>query len=230
MTEAEAAIVVLSAKVALAAILFALVPAFAVAWLLARGRFAGKSLLQALVTLPLVLPPVATGYGLLLLFGGQGPLGRLIETTFGLTFAFRWTGAALAAGVMAFPLLVRPIRLSLEAVDRGLEEAAATLGASRIVVFLTVTLPLALPGLIAGAVLGFAKALGEFGATITFVSNIPGQTQTLSLAIYALLQSPAGDAAALRLILISILLALGAVLLSEWVARRLVRKGDDGRT
>ncbi|MCT7377532.1 molybdate ABC transporter permease subunit [Chelativorans salis] len=228
MTETEAAIILLSAKVALAATLFALPLAFAVAWLLARRCFVGKGLLQAIVTLPLVLPPVATGYGLLLLFGTQGPLGRLMEAVFGLTFAFRWTGAALAAGVMAFPLLVRPIRLSLEAVDRGLEEAAATLGARRIIVFLTVTLPLALPGLLAGAVLGFAKALGEFGATITFVSNIPGQTQTLSLAIYSLLQSPTGDAAALRLIVVSILLALGAVLLSEW-AGRLIRRGGDGR-
>ncbi|MFC6489138.1 molybdate ABC transporter permease subunit [Nitratireductor sp. GCM10026969] len=229
MMEAETAIVLLSAKVALAAILLALPPAFAVAWLLARRRFKGKGFVQAVVTLPLVLPPVVTGYGLLLLFGTQGPLGRLFEAAFGLTFAFRWTGAALAAGVMAFPLLVRPIRLSLEAVDRGLEEAAETLGASRIVVFLTVTLPLALPGVLAGAVLGFAKALGEFGATITFVSNIPGETQTLSLAIYALLQSPTGDTAALRLIVVSILLALAAVLLSEWVARRLTERGGDGR-
>ncbi|MCT8997743.1 molybdate ABC transporter permease subunit [Chelativorans intermedius] len=224
----EVDIILLSAKVALAAILFALPPAFAVAWLLARRRFAGRGLLQALVTLPLVLPPVATGYGLLLLFGGQGPLGRLMENFLGLTFAFRWTGAALAAGVMAFPLLVRPIRLSLEAVDRGLEDAAATLGARRVTVFFTVTLPLALPGLVAGAVLGFAKALGEFGATITFVSNIPGETQTLSLAIYALLQSPGAEPAALRLILVSVLLALGAVLVSEW-AGRLVRRGSDGR-
>ncbi|WP_159589065.1 molybdate ABC transporter permease subunit [Chelativorans xinjiangense] len=228
MTETETAIILLSAKVAIAATLCALPPAFAVAWLLARRRFAGKGLLQAIVTLPLVLPPVATGYGLLLLFGTQGPLGRTMEAVFGLTFAFRWTGAALAAGVMAFPLLVRPIRLSLEAVDRGLEEAAATLGAPRVIVFLTVTLPLALPGLLAGAVLAFAKALGEFGATITFVSNIPGETQTLSLAIYSLLQSPTGDAAALRLIVVSILLALGAVLLSEW-AGRLIQRGGDGR-
>lgn len=224
MSEAEITIVLLSAKVALAAITFAIVPAFAVAWLLARKNFRGKSLVQTLVTLPLVLPPVATGYALLLLFGGRGPLGGFFESTFGISFAFNWTGAALAAGVMAFPLLVRPIRLSLEAVDRGLEEAALTLGAGRTVVFATVTLPLAVPGVIAGGVLGFAKALGEFGATITFVSNIPGQTQTLSLAIYSLLQSPAGDAAALRLIVISVILAIAAVLASEWFAWRFRRR------
>lgn len=223
MTGTEAEILLLSAKVAFFAIAVALVPAFGVAWVLARKKFRGKALLQSVVTLPLVLPPVVTGYGLLFLFGTQGPLGRITEALFGLSFAFRWTGAALAAGVMAFPLLVRPIRLSLEAVDRGLEEAAGTLGASRIIAFFTITVPLALPGVIAGAVLGFAKALGEFGATITFVSNIPGETQTLSLAIYALLQSPTGDEAALRLIIIAIVLALGAVLASEWVARRLAR-------
>jgi len=228
MSEAEVEILLLSAKVALAAMAFSIVPAFVVAWLLARGRFSGKSLLQAVVTLPLVLPPVVTGYGLLVLFGSRGPLGRLLEEMFGVSFAFRWTGAALAAGVMAFPLLVRPVRLSLESVDRGLEEAASTLGAWSPVVFLTVTLPLALPGLLAGLVLGFAKALGEFGATITFVSNIPGQTQTLSLAIYALMQSPEGDAAALRLIGLSIILAIGAVILSEWVAKRLQKRGGNG--
>ncbi|WP_034657990.1 molybdate ABC transporter permease subunit [Chelativorans sp. J32] len=229
MSEAEVEILLLSAKVALAAMAFSIVPAFVVAWLLARGRFSGKSLLQAVVTLPLVLPPVVTGYGLLVLFGSRGPLGRLLEEMFGVSFAFRWSGAALAAGVMAFPLLVRPIRLSLESVDRGLEEAASTLGAWSPVVFLTVTLPLALPGLLAGLVLGFAKALGEFGATITFVSNIPGQTQTLSLAIYALMQSPEGDAAALRLIGLSIILAIGAVILSEWIAKRLQKRGGNGR-
>lgn len=228
MSEAEVEILLLSAKVALAAMAFSIVPAFVVAWLLARGRFSGKSLLQAVVTLPLVLPPVVTGYGLLVLFGSRGPLGRLLEEMFGVSFAFRWTGAALAAGVMAFPLLLRPIRLSLESVDRGLEEAASTLGAWSPVVFLTVTLPLALPGLLAGLVLGFAKALGEFGATITFVSNIPGQTQTLSLAIYALMQSPEGDAAALRLIGLSVILAIGAVILSEWVAKRLQKRGGNG--
>ncbi|WP_265518528.1 molybdate ABC transporter permease subunit [Nitratireductor luteus] len=221
MSEVETSIILLSAKVALTAILFALPVAFLAAWLLARREFPGKSLLQALVTLPLVLPPVVTGYGLLVLFGSRGPIGRVLDAAFGFSFAFRWTGAALAAGLMAFPLLVRPIRLSLEAVDRGLEEASATLGASRLMIFATVTLPLSLPGVMAGATLGFAKALGEFGATITFVSNIPGETQTLSLAIYSLLQTPAGDAAALRLILASVLIALAAVLASEWVARRL---------
>jgi len=224
VSDAEIEILLLSAKVALAAMAFSIVPAFAVAWLLARGRFAGRALLQAVVSLPLVLPPVVTGYGLLVLFGSRGPLGRFLEDLLGISFAFRWTGAALAAGVMAFPLLVRPIRLSLEAIDKGLEEAASTLGAWSPVVFFTITLPLALPGLLAGAVLGFAKALGEFGATITFVSNIPGETQTLSLAIYALMQSPEGDAAALRLIALSIVLALGAVVVSEWVARRLQRR------
>lgn len=218
MSESEIAIVLLSAKVASVAIIAALAPAFAVAWVLARGAFPGKGVLQAVVTLPLVLPPVATGYTLLSLFGSNGPLGRFFETVFGLTFAFRWTGAALAAGVMAFPLLVRPIRLSIEAVDQGLEEAARTLGASRIMTFLTVTLPLVVPGVIAGAVLGFAKALGEFGATITFVSNIPGETQTLSLAIYSFMQSPTGDAAARRLIVISVAIAFAAILASEWIA------------
>ncbi|TWH00141.1 molybdate transport system permease protein [Mesorhizobium sp. J18] len=223
MEESAGAIVLLSAKVALTAIAVGLVPAFAIAWLLARRDFPGKGLVQAVVTMPLVLPPVVTGYLLLLLFGSRGPLGRFFESVFGLSFAFRWTGAALAAGVMAFPLLVRPIRLSLEAIDRGLEEAGHTLGASRPVVFLTVTLPLALPGLLAGGVLGFAKALGEFGATITFVSNIPGETQTLSLAIYTLLQTPTGDAAALHLIIVSAILAVAAVLFSEWIARRMQR-------
>ncbi len=220
MGESDIAIVLLSAKVASVAIIVALAPAFAVAWVLARGAFPGKAILQAIVTLPLVLPPVATGYTLLSLFGTQGPLGHFFETVFGLTFAFRWTGAALAAGVMAFPLLVRPIRLSIEAVDQGLEEAARTLGASRIMTFLTVTLPLVVPGIIAGGVLGFAKALGEFGATITFVSNIPGETQTLSLAIYSFMQSPTGDEAARRLIVISVAIALAAILASEWVAQR----------
>lgn len=226
MSEAEIAIVILSAKVALAATIFGLVPAFGVAWLLVRGRFPGKGLLQAVVTMPLVLPPVVTGYALLSWFGAKGPLGRLFETVFGMSFAFRWTGAALAAGVMAFPLLVRPIRLSLEAVDQGLEEAGRTLGASSTMIFLTVTLPLVLPGLIAGGILGFAKALGEFGATITFVSNIPGETQTLSLAIYSLMQSPTGDAAALRLIGIAVVLALAAILASEWLAWRFRMRRD----
>jgi molybdate transport system permease protein len=221
---AEATVVVLSLKVALVAIVFSLVPAFAVAWLLARGRFRGKSLLQALITLPLVLPPVVTGYGLLILFGRHGPLGSFLDNIFGIVFAFRWTGAALAAAVMSFPLMVRPIQLSIEAADPGLEDAARTLGASRAMTFLTVLLPLALPGVIAGAILAFARAIGEFGATITFVANIPGETQTMSLAIYSLLQSPTGDAAALRLILFSIALAAAAIMASEWFARKLQRK------
>ncbi len=214
-------IVMLSLRVAGIAILVALPLAFAVAWLLARFEFPGKSLFQAVITMPLVLPPVVTGYILLILFGGRGPLGAFLQQWFGISFAFRWTGAALAAGVMAFPLLVRPIRLSIEGLDRGLEEAARTLGAGRPTAFFTVVLPPLLPGIIAGAVLGFAKALGEFGATITFVSNIPGETQTLSLAIYALLQTPTGDSDAFRLIAISAAISIVAVVFSEWLQRRL---------
>lgn len=224
MSTTAIAIILLSAKVALAATLFAAPLAFAVAWLLARRSFRGKALVQAMVTLPLVVPPVVTGYALLVLFGNKGMIGGFLNDSFGISFAFRWTGAALAAGVMAFPLLVRPMRLSIEAVDRGLEEAASTLGASRPVSFLTVTLPLVMPGVLAGTMLGFAKALGEFGATITFVSNIPGETQTLSLAVYSLLQTPSGDAEALRLILASIAIAIVAVVLSEWLARRIGRR------
>lgn len=226
MSEASISIILLSAKVALAATLFAVPLAFAVAWLLARYDFRGKSLVQAIVTLPLVVPPVVTGYALLVLFGNKGFIGAFLQEWFGIGFAFRWTGAALAAGVMAFPLLVRPIRLSIEAVDHGLEEAAATLGASRLMSFLTVTLPLVMPGVLAGTMLGFAKALGEFGATITFVSNIPGETQTLSLAVYSLLQSPSGDTEALRLIIASIVIAINAVIISEWLARRIKRRVD----
>ncbi|MFW7355651.1 molybdate ABC transporter permease subunit [Brucella tritici] len=214
-------IVSLSLRVAGIAIIVALPVAFIVAWILARFNFPGKSLAQAIVTMPLVLPPVVTGYLLLILFGARGALGAPLQELFGLSFAFRWTGAALAAGVMAFPLLVRPIRLSIEGLDRGLEEAARTLGASRFTAFFTVILPPLLPGVLAGAVLGFAKALGEFGATITFVSNIPGETQTLSLAIYALMQTPSGDAEAFRLIAISAAISIVAVVLSEWLQRRL---------
>jgi molybdate transport system permease protein len=187
---------------------------------LARWEFPGKAVLNGLVHLPLILPPVVTGYLLLLTFGRMGPVGGLLYDWFGITFAFRWTGAALAAAVMAFPLMVRAIRLSVEAVDPRLEEAAATLGASRPVVFVTVTLPLILPGIIAGAILAFAKAMGEFGATITFVSNIPGETQTIPSAIYAFLQVPGGEPEAFRLVMISIVLAMGALVLSEWFARR----------
>ncbi|KAB2683031.1 MULTISPECIES: molybdate ABC transporter permease subunit [Brucella/Ochrobactrum group] len=214
-------IVSLSLRVAGIAIIVALPVAFVVAWVLARFNFPGKSLAQAIVTMPLVLPPVVTGYLLLILFGARGAVGAPLQEWFGLSFSFRWTGAALAAGVMAFPLLVRPIRLSIEGLDRGLEEAARTLGASRFTAFFTVVLPPLLPGVLAGAVLGFAKALGEFGATITFVSNIPGETQTLSLAIYALMQIPSGDAEAFRLIAISAAISVAAVVLSEWLQRRL---------
>ncbi len=184
----------------------------------------GKSVVDALVHLPLVLPPVVTGYLLLLTFGKRGLVGDGLRTHFGVVFAFRWTGAALACGVMSFPLLVRPIRLSIEAVDRKLEQAASTLGAAPWRVFLTVTLPLALPGVLAGMVLGFAKAIGEFGATITFVSNIPGETQTMSLAIYSLIQTPDGDTAALRLVVVSVVIAMTALVGSERFARRAIRR------
>jgi molybdate transport system permease protein len=212
--------ILLSLRVATVATLVATPIAVAVAWLLARREFWGKALLDAAIHLPLVLPPVVTGYLLLLTFGRRGAVGAWLAEHLGLVFAFRWTGAALACGIMSFPLLVRPIRLSIEAVDRRLEQAAATLGATPWQVFLTVTLPLALSGVLAGMVLGFAKALGEFGATITFVSNIPGETQTISSAIYALIQTPDGDTAAMRLVVISILLAMAALVASEWFARR----------
>jgi molybdate transport system permease protein len=211
--------VALSLRIALVATVVALPFGIAVAWLLARKDFWGKALLDGLVHLPLVLPPVVTGYLLLIAFGRRGVFGAALADV-GIVFSFRWTGAALACGVMAFPLLVRAIRLSFEAIDRRLEYAAATLGASGPWTFLTVTLPLALPGVIAGMVLCFAKALGEFGATITFVSNIPGETQTISAAIYTLTQVPGGDAAALRLVLIAIVIALAALIASEWFARR----------
>ena len=214
----------LSLRVSLVAVLASLPFGLLVALALARGRFPGHGLLNALVHLPLILPPVVTGYVLLLTFGRQGWVGTALWDWFGFTFAFRWTGAALAAAVMAFPLMVRAIRLAIEAVDPRLEEAAATLGASRPVVFLTVTLPLILPGVIAGAVLAFAKAMGEFGATITFVANIPGETQTLPTAIYSFLQVPGGDGAALRLVLISVAVALLALALSEWLARRVATR------
>jgi molybdate transport system permease protein len=210
----------LSLRIALVATAGALPFGIAVAWLLARKSFWGKSLLDGLVHLPLVLPPVVTGYLLLVVFGRRAPVGAFLADTFRIVFSFRWTGAALACGVMGFPLLVRAVRLSIEAIDRKLEGAAATLGASRFWVFATITLPLALPGIVAGIVLCFAKALGEFGATITFVSNIPGETQTLSAAIYTYTQVPAGDAAALRLVLVAIALSLLALVASEWLARR----------
>ncbi|MDE1145494.1 MAG: molybdate ABC transporter permease subunit [Azospirillaceae bacterium] len=219
----ELAAIHLSLKVGLWATAAALPPGIAVALLLARGRFWGRDLLNGLVHLPLILPPVVTGYALLLLMGRQGWLGKPLSHL-GIVFAFNWTGAALAAGVMGFPLMVRAIRLSIEAVDAKLEQAAGTLGAPPLWVFATVTLPLMLPGVLAGAVLAFAKALGEFGATITFVSNIPGRTQTLSGAIYAYTQSPGGDAGALRLVAVSVALSLVALLLSEALARMVSRR------
>ena len=216
MSGEEWAIVALSLRVGLVATLAVLPVAFAIAWLLARGRFPGKILIEAIVYLPLVVPPVVTGWFLLLAFAPSGPLGFLSEHVL-----FRWTGAAIAAAVMALPLMVRAIRLSIEAVDQRLEGAARTLGAGPWRVFRTITLPLSLPGLLAGAVLGFARSLGEFGATITFVSNVPGQTQTLPLAIYAALQRPDGDAIALRLSALSIIVALVALVVSELLARRM---------
>ncbi|WP_375551459.1 molybdate ABC transporter permease subunit [Rhodophyticola porphyridii] len=221
---AEWQVVNLSLKVAIWATLASLPFGILAAIALARGRFWGREVLNIAVHLPLVLPPVVTGYLLLVLFGSQGALGRFFETTLGLTFAFRWTGAALACAIMAFPLMVRAIRLALEAVDPKLEEAAATLGASRLRIFATVTLPLMLPGILAGTVLGFAKALGEFGATITFVSNIPGQTQTIPTAIYSLLQVPGQENAALRLIVMSIALSAAALVASEWLARNMAKR------
>jgi molybdate transport system permease protein len=210
----------LSMKVALVAMCASLPLAIAVAMLLARTQFWGKSLLNGLVHLPLVLPPVVTGYLLLLSFGKRGVIGSFLADYFGLVFSFRWTGAALACGVMGFPLMVRAIRLSIEAVDRKLEDAAASLGAGPLWVFATVTLPLTLPGIIAGMILCFAKAMGEFGATITFVSNIPGETQTLPSAIYSYTQVPGGDPNALRLTAVSVTIALGALVASEVLARR----------
>lgn len=210
----------LSLRVAAISTVVALPFGIIIAMLLARGSFWGKSLLDAVVHLPLVLPPVVTGYLLLISLGRKAPLGAFLADHFGIVFSFRWTGAALACGVMAFPLLVRAIRLSIEAIDRKLEDAAATLGANRGWTFMTVTLPLALPGIIAGMMLAFARALGEFGATITFVSNIPGETQTISAAVYSLIQVPGGDADALKLVFISVVICFAALLSSEWLARR----------
>ena len=221
--EAQAA-VLLSLRVSFWATLLSLPLGIFVAYALARWRFPGRQVLNGLVHLPLNLPPVVTGYLLLLTFGRRGWLGSWLYDTFGLVLAFRWTGAALAAAVMAFPLMVRAIRLAIEAVDPKLEEAAATLGGNRLAVFATVTLPLILPGILAGAILAFAKALGEFGATITFVSNIPGQTQTIPSAIYAFLQVPGGEGAALQLVLISVALAMLALLASEVLARRVAAR------
>jgi len=216
----------LSIKVSLWATFASLPVGLAVAWLLARRDFLGKSVLNGLVHLPLILPPVVTGYLLLLTFGRRGPVGAFLEQHFGIVFSFRWTGAALACAVMAFPLMVRAIRLSIEAVDKRLEAAAGTLGASPVWIFATVTLPLILPGIVAGMILTFAKAMGEFGATITFVSNIPGETQTLPSAIYTFTQVPGGDLGALRLTLVSIAIAMAALIVSELFARRISRRLD----
>lgn len=220
-TPEELTAIRLSLKVAVVAALASLPFGILVGWLLARTRFPGKALLDAVVHLPLVLPPVVMGYALLVSLGTQGRIGAFLQAHFGIVFAFRWTGAALACAVMGFPLMVRAIRLSLEATDRRLEQAASTLGAGPWRVFFTITLPLAWPGLVAGSVLAFAKALGEFGATITFVSNIPGETRTLPAAIYTLTQTPGGDEAAGRLVLVAIALSLAALVASEILARRL---------
>ena len=219
----EVTAVQLSLRVAFWAMTTSLVPGVLVALVLARGHFWGKSFIDGLVHLPLVMPPVVTGYLLLLLLGRRGPLGRFLDEHFGIVFAFRWTGAALACAVMGFPLMVRAIRLSIEAVDRRLEDAAATLGAGPVWVFCLITLPLMIPGIIAGMILSFARSMGEFGATITFVSNIPGETETLPSAIYTLTQVPGGDAGALRLTLVSIAISMLALLAAEFLAWRLSR-------
>ena len=224
LSREELDIVLLSLKVAFWSVVSSLPFALLVAYLLARRDFPGKSLFDAIVHLPLVLPPVVVGYALLLLLGRRGPLGALLEEWFGIVVAFRWTGAAIACAVMGFPLMVRAMRLSIEAIDPKLDAAAQTLGAGRMGVFLTVTLPLAVPGIVTGTLLSFARSLGEFGATITFVSNIPGETQTLPLAIYALTQVPGGDEAALRLCILSVLLSIAALLVSEALVRRASRR------
>ena len=220
LSDSEWAIVGLTLKVGAAAMAVTLPIAFALAWVLARGRFPGRIILDGLVHLPLVLPPVVTGWLLLIAFAPYGPLGGALQSSFGVTVLFKWTGAAIASGVMALPLMVRAIRLSIEAVDQRLESAARTLGAGRWRVFWTITLPLSLPGVLAGLVLGFARSIGEFGATITFVSNVPGETQTLPLAIYGALQLPGGEAIVIRLAAVSIILAMAALIGSELLARR----------
>ena len=226
----EWGIVALSLKVGGVAVLATLPVAFGLAWILARHRFPGRVIVDALVHLPLVLPPVVTGWLLLIAFGPLGPIGRWLESWFGMTLMVRWTGAALAAAIMALPLMVRAMRLSIEGIDRRLEGAARTLGAGRWHAFRTISLPLALPGVLAALVLGFARSIGEFGATITFVSNIPGETRTLPLAIYSALQVPGGEAMVTRLALLSVALSLGALILSEWLVRRThgerQRRGD----
>jgi molybdate transport system permease protein len=220
LTPEELTAIKLSLRIASVAVVASLPVAILVAYALSRGNFKGKILLDGLVHMPLVLPPVVTGYALLILFGRKGPIGSFLEQAFGIVLSFRWTGAALAAAVMSFPLMVRAIRLAMDSIDRRSEEAAATLGASPVWVFATVTLPLAFSGIVAGTVLAFAKALGEFGATITFVSNIPGETQTIPAAIYTYTQTPDGDVGALRLSLVAVGLAFAALIASELLIRR----------
>ena len=228
LTPEEWTAVALSLRISLVATVCALPFGIALGWLLARKQFWGKTLLDGIVFLPLVLPPVVTGYLLLIWFGRRGPIGEFLNDYLGIVLSFRWTGAALSCGIMGFPLMIRPIRLSLESIDRRLEDAAATLGANAVMVFFTVTLPLALPGIIVGVVLCFARALGEFGATITFVSNIPGETQTISAAIYTLTQIPGGDEAAGRLVVISIVFAFAALIIAEWLGRRAAARFHGG--
>lgn len=220
LSTTELGIILLSLKVALVGVACSLPVAVGVAYVLARFDFLGKTFLDAIVHLPLVLPPVVVGFALLVLFGRHGPIGARLADWFGIVFAFRWTGAALAAAIMGFPLMVRAIRLSFSAVDRRLETVARTLGGSRLWVFVSVTLPLALPGIVTGVVLSFARCLGEFGATITFVANIPGETETLPLAIYAYTQTPSGDLQALRLSVIAVILSIAALVAAEWMTRR----------
>ncbi len=214
----------LSLKVALWAVACSLAPGIAIAWLLARRDFPGKALLDGIVHLPLVLPPVALGYVLLVLFGRNGPVGAWLHEVFGINLVFSWRGAALAAAIMAFPLLVRAVRLSMEAVDRRLETAAQTLGARPVRVFLTITLPLTSPGILTGVLLAFIRCLGEFGATITFAANVPGETRTLPLALYSALQVPGGEAAATRLAVISVILAIAALVASQYLARQVAKR------
>jgi molybdate transport system permease protein len=229
LTATEVQIIALSLRVALVSMVFSLPLAIVTAYGLARLDFPGKTLVDAIVHLPLVLPPVVVGFALLVLFGRRGPIGSVLEQWFGVVFAFRWTGAALASAIMGFPLMVRAIRLSIAAIDRRLEVAARTLGGSSLWVFASVTLPLALPGIITGSLLSFARGLGEFGATITFVSNIPGETETLPLAIYSFTQVPGGDASALRLSIIAVVLSVAALIASEWLTRRFATLHVDDR-
>jgi len=227
LTPLETEAVRLSLRVAVAAVAGSLPIGLFIAWLLARREFPGKTIVNGLVHLPLILPPVVVGYLLLVLLGRRGPLGAWLYDVFGITIAFTWKGAAIASAVMAFPLMVRAIRLSLESVDRRLEHAARTLGASPLRVFLTVTLPLTMPGILTGIVLGFARSIGEFGATITFVSNIPGETRTLPLALFSMVQTPGGDQGAVRLVIISVVLAMAALVASEVLARQISARNSD---